>query len=203
MLGTGNSDSHSALVGRFAWGPALGDPPHGSSPVGGVANLIRCPDSEPGEDCIREAFRTGEITVSNGPIVHMVVRSDQTSVTHGATIQGNAVTVDVRVQAADWVPVQEVRLIENGIVVERVSIDRAAGVLDQTFTFSRTLMADSWLIAEAGYPIENDRPDIDVDTFGDYARVQWGQVPVGFTNWVLVDANADGRWTSPGFKPYE
>jgi hypothetical protein len=60
-----------------------------------------------------------------------------------------------------------------------------------THRFSLPVTQDSWIVAEAGWPIADWRGAVG----GLYSILSPGSVPVGFTNPVFLDANGDGQWT--------
>jgi hypothetical protein len=100
-------------------------------------------------------------------------------------------TVDIAVSAVPWVPVPEVRLVVNGEVVFQKRVEQTQAIERGRWTVPVTLDKDSWIIAEAGWPLgRKTRPEGTT-----YARVALGHVPVGFTNPVWVDVDGDGVWT--------
>ena len=58
------------------------------------------------------------------------------------------------------------------------------------------MAADSWVVAEAGWPLEDDATTSPV-VEGLYGLVAPGYVPIGFTNPVRIDADGDGEWRPP------
>jgi hypothetical protein len=107
------------------------------------------------------------------------------------------VRVRVRVRAAPWVPVPEVRVVVDGKVVEVVSLDPWAvgedGVTRHELDLEMVLTRDSWVLAEAGWPLGEAYPEGGVG-LGKYAWVAPGYLPVGFTNPVWLDWDHDGTW---------
>lgn len=187
LTGTGNSDSH-ALRGEV---------------VGFPVTLLPCPAAGPGADrCLVDALQRGRAGVSNGPVVSLEVSAPDPA---GAAQPGALWTAPdrfearVRVQAAPWVPVQEVRLVQDGVVVFSAALEpraRSGGrPLDETFTVAVEARADGWLLAEAGWPLEAGLPPDPGAILGVYAAVVPGHLPVGFTNPVFLDGDGDGAWT--------
>jgi hypothetical protein len=174
ITGTGNSDSHTAHLER----------------VGFPVNLVNV--GAAGEDGLFAAIADGQVRVSTGPLVEMNVRVGSESHSPGQKMVSveSTVEVDVSVKAVPWVPVDEVRLIVNGEVVFRTDVDAAQTISRGTWTIPLTLTEDSWIIAEAGWPLDRKtRPESTT-----YARVALGHVPVGFTNPVWLDVDKDGVW---------
>lgn len=174
LTGTGNSDSHATEVEL----------------AGLPCNLVACAEDD--LDCLIEKVSAGEVSASTGPVVDLLVEDARP----GQLISARDVTVQVHLQAADWVLVDELRLIVNGQVVEIVPIGTFG--TDSQHSFSLSLDRDSWILAEAGWPLELDVPQTTIERLGDYALVAPGYVPVGFANPVRVDVDGDGVFTPPG-----
>lgn len=181
IVGTGNSDSH-ALEGERA---------------GMTLNLVGTPPPAAGAPLDAPAFvaalREGRVLATTGPLVEVtLVGPDGAEVAPGGTASGGRHTARVRVRAAGWVPVPELRLVVDGVVVHREALGRAEGdELDHTTEVDVTLERDGWVLAEAGWPEEGGLPA----PTGDYALVAPQYAPVGFTNPVFVDVAGDD-WTA-------
>jgi hypothetical protein len=176
--GVGNSDSHALEVELAGY------------PV----NLVGCPAPEIGEEldhaCVVSALRAADVTVTTGPVVDLTVTTASGTAGPGGALTGRSAEVVVRVRAAAWVVVDEVRLVVGGAVVEARDVDPTLrdvdGVLDASWTFSVELVGSSWILAEAGWPL--DLPTPPAHELGLYGVVAPGYVPLGFTNPVWVDA---------------
>ena len=138
------------------------------------------------------------MTVSTGPILELAVLSDGRWYRPGEGDVSGATAVRVRVQAAPWVPVPEVRLIANGEVVQRILLPapRVGESLDWERVWPLSPAQDSWVSAEAGWPLEAHVAPVSWPG-GAYAKVAPGYVPVGFTNPVRIDVDGGG-WSAPG-----
>jgi hypothetical protein len=191
ITGVGNSDSH-AMTTEY---------------VGLPTNVAQCTraagDDAAGRDafilCWIRAVREGRIRVTTGPLVTLTLTAGTSSAEIGDTIDPAAgVTAHVHVQAPDWVPVEEVRLVIDGEVVETRTLtksDRSAdGSLDLSDAWPVAVTgADQWVVAEAGWPLDRGYPD-DTTVLGTYALVVPGYLPMGFTNPVFIDGDGDGMW---------
>ncbi len=172
ITGTGNSDTHSLQI----------------VVTGLPTNFVQMPRPTEGgsldEVAFVDAIRQGRVTVSSGPVVTMDVQPN-----------GTSWTAVVRVRAASWVPVPQVRLVKNGQVAEQREVQRDEGsILDQSFSFDVDFDADGWLVAEAGWDLaEEGQPIVP----GDFGIVAPDYVPAGFTNPTLVDVDGNG-WDAPG-----
>jgi hypothetical protein len=190
ITGVGNSDSH-AMTTEY---------------VGLPTNVAECTLTGEGKTarddfvyCWIRAVREGRIRVTTGPLVSLTLTAGAASAEIGQTLEPAAgVTAHVHVQAPDWVPVEEVRLVVDGeVVVTRAltKADRNAdGSLDLTDAWPVAITgADQWVVAEAGWPLDRGYPD-DTTILGTYALVVPGYLPMGFTNPVFIDGDGDGTW---------
>jgi hypothetical protein len=191
LTATGNSDSHAFEVEQ------LGLP----------MNLVACPASGSLDvACFVDAVQGGNLTVTSGPVVDLWVGHGQRGVGPGESLTApGQVTVRARVRAAPWVPVSEVRLVRNGAVVDVQIVDggrmepgSTREMLDRELEWTLDLDRDSWLLVEAGWPLEAELPENPEDALGDYALLAPGYTPVGFTNPVRVDADGVMGWEAPG-----
>jgi len=169
IAGTGNSDSHGLALEQ----------------VGFPVNIVQAgtPADVPG------AVRAGRLSVSTGPVVELIVRDADTVTGPGDTFPAKAGWADVivSVRAAPWVPVTELRIVQDGEVVHRAPIPRGGGVDRTRVMLRRPVTSDGWLLAEAGWPID-DQSETSPVVPGIYGRVAPGYVPLAFTNPVWLDA---------------
>ncbi len=179
---TGNSDSHATQVEL----------------AGFPLNLVRC-ETIASAACLVDGVRAGQVTVTTGPVVSLVVDG----VGPGGTVVSDSPVAHIRVQAAEWVVVPQVRLIVNGEPVFVSPIEPGesrddVGVLDATYSIPIASSEDSWVVAEAGWPVDEARPTDHQAAFGQtWDRVAPGYLPIGFTNPVRIDVTGDG-WQAPG-----
>jgi hypothetical protein len=169
MTATGNSDSHGLALEQ------LGLP----------ANLV----TTTGLDGLAAAIQAGKVGVSTGPVVDLVVTSGDTRATPGDTLRVSnaAVEVELRVRAAPWVPVAEIRLVHDGVIVHRQALTETEAIERIRVVLPQAVVADGWIVAEAGWPID-DTTQTSPEVGGLYAQVAPGYVPIGFTNAVWLDA---------------
>ncbi len=153
--GTANSDSHS-----------LSD-----SVLGTPRNLIRTSTQVSGFDIVtfNQDVRAGRMVGTNGPLIE-VSTTGSDGVTHQPELTPFAPAEDarlsIRVVAAPWVPVEEIRVVVNGKVVSTLSDELShpytpfgfTGVIryEGELSLADLLPAgngDAWLIVEAGAPL--------------------------------------------------
>jgi hypothetical protein len=154
--------------------------------------------------------RAGNMFGTTGPFVEFSVEdSGGTSAGLGGTLvpAGSVVTLRIRVQATNWIPVEEVRVIANGFVVPALVFDETTspavspGPVNRTFSQHKgrvvrfeaaipvdlATAGDAYFIVEAGTPLDPlpSSPD-------PIALVVPGMVPLAFTNPIFVDLAGDG-----------
>jgi hypothetical protein len=99
---------------------------------------------------------------------------------------GGDVQFEAIVEAPTWMAIDEVRLRENGLVIQTIDVSAAAAQvvrLDAVLTV--TPAADAWYVLE-------------VVGHGDMKPVTRAGPPYAMTNPIEVDADRDGTWTPPG-----
>ncbi len=165
--GTANSDSHSLTDN------VLGTP----------RNLVWTDTTVDDFDDVafNAAVRDGRMVGTNGPVLSVAVFDGGDE--YGPSLTpieepGGSATLSIRVDAAPWVPVDEVRIVVDGVVVETLTADLVhpadpLGVdgiarLDVELSLADLLPAsgDSWLVVEAGHALE-DAADLDCNGFPD------------------------------------
>ncbi len=176
--GTANSDSHSLEDN------VLGTPRTLVYTDQTVANFDRV--------AFDTDVRRGKMVGTNGPVIEAVY-TDGGGTAHGPSLgviaQGDTPMLNVRVSAAPWVPVDEVRVIVNGEVKKTIdnlpipadpfgstelqrldtSID-LAGLLPTDGT-------DAWVIVEAGAALTNADFEDDGFTLSDSHIAPWADTP--------------------------
>jgi hypothetical protein len=206
---TANSDSHSLL--DMGPGAPRNLVPVAAADSGAISTLA-----------FSEALRSGKGIATNGPIPTVTTTDlDGAPVSPGLTpfVADNVAMLAIRVVAAPWVPVDEVRIVVNGIVAARFDDlpppDPTAGPnapivrFEQAIPLSDVLGAeDGWIVVEAGAPLRA-RPDTDADGIPDaptspplpigasepqylWWALAGGAEPVGFTGPLLVDHDGLG-----------
>lgn len=167
---------------------------HGSGPL---RNWIRSETDDPSKidpmDIVR-ASEAGQVLMSNGPFLEATFNSDSAkAATYGDDIQAKNghVTIDVKVQCPDWLDVDTVFVLVNGVKSPQLSFTRdehADAFGDGTVKFekqlSATLKEDAHLIVVTGHRTE---------IIGDVEGPSWGRShPAAVTNPVFVDVDGNG-----------
>lgn len=158
--GTANSDSHSLSIERLGYPRTfvLGQPPLSAFDLGRFD----------------AAVKSGALVGTNGPFIDATIVDAET---HGPSLTpfaaGAKATLRVRVRAAPWIPVEEVRIVVRGKVVhtEKIALVRPSDPFGTTgvdrLSFELPLApllagTDGWLLVEAGLRL----PDTVLDTLG-------------------------------------
>jgi hypothetical protein len=195
--GTGVSDSHritleSAGYARTYVGGA-GDDPAALNVTTFDANV-----------------KAGNMMATTGPFIRFeVLDALGASAGLGDTLVPSTSTVRLRieVQAANWIPVEEVRVIANGFTtltfdatttpaVKSPPTNAFSQALNRVVRFDAeipvNLAVDTYLLVEAGAKLSPlPSPPALID------KVVPGMVPIGFTNPIFVDLSGDG-FDAPG-----
>ncbi|MFN8544729.1 MAG: CehA/McbA family metallohydrolase [Candidatus Binatia bacterium] len=196
--GTGVSDSHRITVEHAGWARTFvrgaGDDP--------AALDVSAFDAQ---------VKAGNMLVSAGPWIEASVRAGRARGELGQTVASadGAVRLRLAVRSPAWIPVEEVRVVANGVVVKAFDATSSprvrpvprdpqsqGGTTRLQATVPLTLARDTWIVVEAGAKLPDDPaaaptpPDV-------LNVVQPGVVPLAFTNPIFVDVGGDG-FTPPG-----
>jgi hypothetical protein len=157
-------------------------------------------------------IRAGRMVATTGPYIEFTLRDprgERARIGETLVPTRSRVVLEVRVLASNWIPVEEVRVIANGRVLPELVFDQSSspavrsapskpwgsdGAAVQRFhhRVSLRLEEDSWLMVEAGAPLD---PWPEPDAFAD--AIVPGLVPLAFTNPIFVDLDGDG-FDAPG-----
>lgn len=211
--GTANSDSHTLAV------EVLGYP----------RNLVFGGHALASFD--RERFdgdvRAGRMVGTNGPVLTACVDlggGECRGPSLEALAPGPGALLRVRVEAAPWISVEEVRFVVNGTLRRTTAVTLApadpfggAGTLRFEGTVALAeltagISGDAWMVVEAGVALP-DHADDDADGLPEltaplprpqetepafhYDAVVPGALPTAFSNPFVLDLNGGG-WTAPG-----
>lgn len=151
---------------------------------------------------VLEALKTGAAVASTGPFLGVQVTGGSAAAGPGGLVAAasGSVSVTLTLMAPDWVPVDEVRLVVNGAVVQTLNpatftvSATDARVRTATVTLPVGTAQDAVLVVEAGVPLAQTGAYL----AGSYwNRLMRGIYPVAVANPVFIDANGGG-YTPPG-----
>lgn len=205
--GTANSDSHGLTDN------VLGTP----------RNIVLTEVAQSAFDAARfnADVKAGRMIGTNGPVIEMwiVAAGERRTPSIEPFVPDETSLLHLRVTAAPWVPVQEIRVIANGELKKTIALPAVMDPFGTTeilrFEGTVPLMelladgtADTWIIAEAGAPL---LPTVDADEDGipdeplpkypvpprdsaehHFRAVTPGGAPSAFTNPLLLERDGDG-----------
>jgi len=146
------------------------------------------------------ALQNGAAVASTGPLLDVSVNG----IGPGGLVAGTnpSVSLTINLYAPDWVPVDEVRVVVNGVVVATVpssSFPPVSASDARLRTISLTVPMptgkDAWLVVEAGVSRAQTGPYMAGTPWN---KVMKGIYPIAITNPIFVDVNGGG-YTPPGF----
>ena len=156
-------------------------------PVGTVRTWVQVSNTTLRENDLQEFWtnvRAGRMFVSNGPLIE----ADVNGVGFGQTANvTGAVMLHLKVSAAPWIPVNEIRVVVDGTVLNLpLTIVQSDAVrFDGTVEAPVPAGGRHWIVVEAGASLADlARGQMSgVDTFG---RVYPGHLPVAFSNPIFI-----------------
>ncbi len=169
----GNSDSHTV---------------HGTL-AGYPRNYVRSSTDEPDKMDVAEvagAIRSRQVFTTIGPFVEYSVNGEVMGAQ--ATAPSGRVELRVKVQAASWVDCDRVKIVVNGDVVGEIPVPDTRQVLRLDTVSDVAVRRDSWMTLL----IEGDDPLSPV-VHDQHRPIR----PLAVMNPVWIDADGDGRWSSP------
>lgn len=170
------------------------------NPVGHARTYLNLSGTVTQDDpsTVLAALKSGAAVASTGPLLD--VSANGVALGGTATAAAGAVALTVNLYSPDWVPVDEIRIVVNGVVVQTLDpmtftpsgTDFRLRSITVNLTLPTTL--DAFLVVEAGVPLT---------TSGDYRlgtpwnKIMRGIYPIAITNPIFVDVNGGG-YTAPG-----
>jgi hypothetical protein len=140
---------------------------------------------------VTEAIRSGRMSTTTGPFLRMTANGYPM----GSTISVHDPILDIHldVQAASWIDLDTVRIIQNGDEVASMQIGPVGWCRGMEKTHVRPrfrikIPRDCWVVAIA----EGDEPMIPYVMHGDRDIL-----PLAIANPIYIDADGDGKYTPP------
>ena len=189
--GTAVSDSHRPILENAAYGRSY------------VASSTDAPASV-NADQLTANVKAMKIVGTSGPFIRFEVKDDG-GVFHGlgetVVATGNKVGLKIRVEAAPWIPIEEVRIFRNGTLILTEPI-QSTKILGKVLRYNKNLNvegidADSYFTVEAGVKIDGNGNPLSPALLETVNAVASGVVPLGFTNPIFVDRDGGG-YVPPG-----
>jgi hypothetical protein len=181
--GIGSSDSHD--VNRFILGQGR--------------TYVVCDDSKPGQIDIAQAcksFREGRVAASMGLLADLRV-NERFAPGDLATGLGEQISVSVTVLGPSWINADHVELFANGVKVKEQSIEATKAVQKAKVIWTLPRPGqDTHLVAIATGPGVTS-PAWAIPRPYQPTSKKWTPRVVGSTNPVWLDADSDGKYSSP------
>jgi len=132
------------------------------------------------EDNFLKEFASGHSFVSSGP--YLTVTIDGKGPGNEVTKSNGKVSVVIKVQAPTWVPVDELRIVVNGNVVNTISLADKTSAIRYSDTVEVEIpdISNSFVVVECGASLGNIAARI--FPTDDFALVYPGIQPIAFTN---------------------
>jgi hypothetical protein len=156
------------------------------------------------ESELTDNIKAMKVVGTSGPFVRFAVKDDadnEVGLGGTAVATGNKVVVTIRVEAAPWIPVEEVRIYQNCQLIHVQSIE-SNKVLGKVLRFNRAIPldgigADAFLHVEAGIRLDGNGDPVSPGLLATVQTVEPGVEPISFTNPIFVDRDGNG-YTPPG-----
>jgi hypothetical protein len=156
------------------------------------------------EDELTANVKDMNLVGTSGPFIRFSVEDDNRvdkQMGDIAVSTGKKVVVKIRVEAAPWIPVEEVRIYRNCELIETHAI-KSSKVLGKVLRFNRAVPItgiddDSFITVEASVKIDDDGDPVTPSLLQTVQTIEPGVVPLGFTNPVFVDRDGNG-YVPPG-----
>ena len=168
------------------------------TPVGLARTYLKLGSPTPTESdlsAVLNALKAGAAVASTGPILDVNINGTGP----GGTVSGSSLTLVINIFAPDWVPVDEVRIVVNGQVVQTLdpsTFSAGSDFRQRTLSvpMNLPLSKDAWIVVEAGVRLSQTGP---YQPGSPWAKVQKGMYPIAITNPIFVDVNGGG-YVPPG-----
>ncbi len=140
--------------------------------------------NEVSDELLVETLKAMRVQAASGPFVTTAIGDAQIGDTATLATGENSIALEIKVQAPSWMPVDWVKVVQNGeFVWESDELEDAVVRLEKTLDFEVT--KDSWFVVLAGAPESTLAPEGP------------GQPVLTVANPIFVDHGGDG-YTSPG-----
>ena len=189
--GTAVSDSHRLILENAGFARSF------------VASSTDEP-AEIDEDELTQSVLNMKLVGTSGPFIRFTVKGD-----HGSTAglgdtavsTKKKVILKIRVEAAPWIPVEEVRIYQNCELIDTRAV-KPSKVLGKVLRFNRAIPIsgvdeDSYFHIEAGIRFDENGNPASPGLLETVQTIEPGVEPFGFTNPIFVDRDGDG-YVPPG-----
>jgi hypothetical protein len=190
--GTAVADSHRVVLENAGFPRSYVSSPAWSS-------------SQVDEDQLTDAIKSMKLVGSSGPFIRFAMLDTFAYRLRGlgktAKIHGSFALAFITVDAASWIPVEEVRLFMNGELIRTLPV-HPSKVLGKRRRFSRVIpiwgvTGDAFFTVEAGVSVDANGDPTSTALVADVQAIEPELEPLGWTNPIFVDRGGNG-YTAPG-----
>jgi hypothetical protein len=168
------------------------------TPVGLARTYLKLGSPVPTEadlSAVLNALKSGAAVASTGPLLDVSINGTGP----GGTASGASPNVSITLYAPDWVPLDEVRIIVNGQVVQSLDPSTFSPGSDfrqrvASVPLNLPTSKDAWIVVEAGVRLTQTGP---YRAGTPWSKIQNGMYPLAITNPIFVDVNGGG-YVPPG-----
>jgi hypothetical protein len=153
-------------------------------------------DGERDEATLVEQVRKQKVFGTTGPIIRLNINGEATIGDIISVKDGN-IDLNIQVLAADWVPLDQVRVFVNGRETNVFKTNTQSEMVRFDRSIPLTLTADTWFVVETSASNPSGSPILEPQA-GLYNIIAPGFVPLAFTNPIFIDADGNGRYDPPG-----
>ncbi|UCD57318.1 MAG: CehA/McbA family metallohydrolase [Candidatus Hydrogenedentota bacterium] len=162
--------------------------------------ILRDPQAERADNRILvEQIRRQKVFGTTGPIIEFNINGEAT-LGDTVTVKDGNVTLNIKVLAAHWIPLDEVRIFANGHRVGLFKTGAQSDVVRFERSIPLTLEKDTWFVVETASS-GSAKSQIPEPPGGLYNVIAPEFVPIAFTNPIFVDVDGNGRYDPPGISP--
>lgn len=151
-----------------------------------IASREDSPD-EASEGELVHALRRGYAFITNGPFIEFTA-NDKPMGEMIRTNRDGEVVLEIKVQAADWIDVTEVLIIENGEAISRLKVKPSLNPTRYEGSIKRMPQQDAWYLVM----VRGEKSLDPVVLSGDDEPF----TPLAFTNPAFVDVDGDGKFNA-------
>jgi hypothetical protein len=158
-------------------------------PLGQVRTFVKTANTRLRDNDLSQFWdqvAAGSMFVSNGPLL---TASIQTTSLGGRLNTDAAIELKLKIQAAPWIPVYEVRVVVDGQVVIAMPLATEQDLVrfDGTLPLDIPPNGEHWIVVEAGSSLADlAHPEQAAET-GDFGRFNQGHLPLAFTNPIFIE----------------
>lgn len=158
-------------------------------PLGQVRTFVKTANTRLRDNDLNQFWdqvAAGSMFVSNGPLITASIEST----TLGGHLRSDAaLELTLKIQAAPWIPVPELRIVVDGLVVNTLPLVGQGDLVrfEGSLTLDLPSSGSHWVVVEAGSSLADLAHPQQASGLGDFARFNQGHLPLAFTNPIFIE----------------